>query len=299
MKREYQAIVQAGFILQLDCPDLALGPPHAVRPPDAGASFARSPRCTWRCSTTRWPTSRPTGCACTSAGPAPAGRTTATCRSADIVDIVLKGRPTGLMVPGANPRHGHEWRVWKRRQAARRQDPDPRRDRHDHQLHRASRAGGRAHRALRARSSGARTSSPAATAASAPSPGGSRSTPTSCGTSSARWWRGRAWPRTRSGERPWSDDALLEVRDLRTYFYTRRGVVKAVDGATFSVRRGETLGIVGRVGLGQVDDVSVDPAARPRAGRPHRGRRASSSTAKTCWPRAPRRCGSCAARGSP
>ena len=45
-------------------------------------------------------------------------------------------------------------------------------------------------------------------------------------------------------------DALLEVRDLRTYIYTRRGVVKAVDGATFSVARGETLGIVGESGSG-------------------------------------------------
>jgi oligopeptide/dipeptide ABC transporter ATP-binding protein len=45
--------------------------------------------------------------------------------------------------------------------------------------------------------------------------------------------------------------ALLEVNDLRTYFATREGDVKAVDGVSFHVERGRTLGIVGESGCGK------------------------------------------------
>lgn len=46
-------------------------------------------------------------------------------------------------------------------------------------------------------------------------------------------------------------DVILEVEDLKTYFFLRRGVVKAVDGVSFVVRRGEVLGLVGESGCGK------------------------------------------------
>jgi len=45
--------------------------------------------------------------------------------------------------------------------------------------------------------------------------------------------------------------ALLTVSDLRTYFYTSAGVARAVDGVSFSIGAGETLGIVGESGCGK------------------------------------------------
>jgi len=45
--------------------------------------------------------------------------------------------------------------------------------------------------------------------------------------------------------------ALLRVEELRTYFYSEAGVAKAVDGVSFSVEHGDTLGIVGESGCGK------------------------------------------------
>jgi oligopeptide/dipeptide ABC transporter ATP-binding protein len=50
---------------------------------------------------------------------------------------------------------------------------------------------------------------------------------------------------------PSEDEPILEVRDLQTYFFTKRGVGKAVDGVSFFLRRGETLGLVGESGCGK------------------------------------------------
>jgi oligopeptide/dipeptide ABC transporter ATP-binding protein len=57
---------------------------------------------------------------------------------------------------------------------------------------------------------------------------------------------------------------VLEVRDLKTYFFTDEGVVKAVDGVSFAVESGKTLGLVGESGCGKsVTAMSISRLVSP------------------------------------
>ncbi|MHA1235714.1 MAG: ABC transporter ATP-binding protein, partial [Promethearchaeota archaeon] len=45
-------------------------------------------------------------------------------------------------------------------------------------------------------------------------------------------------------------DIVLEVEDLKTYFYTEEGVVKALEKISLEIKKGEVLGLVGETGCG-------------------------------------------------
>ena len=112
MKREYKAIVDAGFILQLDCPDLALGRhtqfSHlSLREfRDIAAMHVE----VLNYAVGDIPPDRMRIHVCWASTGGPHHRDVPL---RDIADVVIKARPVGLVIAGANPRHEHEWKVWK------------------------------------------------------------------------------------------------------------------------------------------------------------------------------------------
>ena len=81
--------------------------------------------------------------------------------------------------------------------------------------------------------------------------------------------------------------AILEVRDLHTRFNTLDGVVRAVDGVSFDVARGETLGIVGESGCGKsVTALSILRLIPPETGRIVQGSIRFEGTELTTLPEA-------------
>ncbi len=111
MAKEYRAVVDAGFILQLDCPDLAMS--YALYPgigiPDYRKIIEKNVEALNE-SVKGLPSDRMRMHVCwgSTLGPHHGD-----IEIKEIVDILLKGRPQAVSFPGANPRHGHEWKVWK------------------------------------------------------------------------------------------------------------------------------------------------------------------------------------------
>jgi 5-methyltetrahydropteroyltriglutamate--homocysteine methyltransferase len=111
MRREYDAIVQAGFLLQLDCPDLALRstwfPDLSI--PEFRTIVAHNVEALNH-ATRDIPAERMRMHVCWGAGETPRNHDVPL---RDIVDELLKARPAGLSLMGANGRHEHEWKVWQ------------------------------------------------------------------------------------------------------------------------------------------------------------------------------------------
>ena len=106
MQAEYESIVHAGFVLQLDCPDLTglsgAGPsrPETGRPGPAHRGPQHAVRNIFRST-----------CACTCAGATTRARTIWTSPYGSLPEV-LTAHPAGLSFEGANPRHEHEWNVF-------------------------------------------------------------------------------------------------------------------------------------------------------------------------------------------
>jgi 5-methyltetrahydropteroyltriglutamate--homocysteine methyltransferase len=111
MAREYRAIVEAGFVLQLDCPDLAMS--RALHPDIGIDDYRRIIAVNVEAlnhAVRDLPPERMRMHVCWGSTLGPHHKDVPL---RDIADILLQGRPQAVSFPGANPRHGHEWKVWR------------------------------------------------------------------------------------------------------------------------------------------------------------------------------------------
>jgi 5-methyltetrahydropteroyltriglutamate--homocysteine methyltransferase len=112
MKDEYEAIHAAGFVLQLDCPDLAMS--RHNRFPDMSLEDFRKIVAlhveVLNEATKRIPPDRMRLHLCWGNYEGPHHLDVPL---RDIVDLVLRARPAGISFEGANPRHEHEWKIWR------------------------------------------------------------------------------------------------------------------------------------------------------------------------------------------
>ena len=114
MRREYQAIVAAGFVLQLDCPDLASGANTDYADLNV-KQFRKVVEQHVEClnyALKTIPREQVRIHICWGNYEGPHHRDIAL---SDIIEIVLKADVTGITIESANPRHGHEWKIWEER----------------------------------------------------------------------------------------------------------------------------------------------------------------------------------------
>ncbi len=112
MRKEYQAIVDAGFILQLDCHDLAMLR-HMVYldlPLDEYRKIITVNVAALNHAVQDLPPDRMRMHVCWGSTVAPHHTDV---EMKDIVDIILSGRPHAVSFPAANARHEHEWKIWR------------------------------------------------------------------------------------------------------------------------------------------------------------------------------------------
>ena len=112
MKRQYKAIADAGFLLQLDCPDLALGR-HQIFSHLTLEEFRQVAEMhveVLNYSVADIPPEQMRMHICWGSTLGPHHTDVPI---SDVIDIVLKARPAAIAFPGANPRHEHEWKIWR------------------------------------------------------------------------------------------------------------------------------------------------------------------------------------------